>query len=55
MGQFRKFVADGGYVTDGEKGEKKGARGFNTTTGKFAFNSGYSWRKVGFKQTTSTP
>jgi formylglycine-generating enzyme required for sulfatase activity/lipoprotein NlpI len=55
-GQFRQFVADTGYKTDAEKGEKPGAWGWDPAKkGGFAFNEKYSWRYVGFEQTDEHP
>ena len=54
-GQFRQFVADTGYKTDAEKGEKPGAWGWNPDKKKFGFNEKYSWRNVGFEQTDEHP
>jgi sulfatase modifying factor 1 len=54
-GQFRQFVADTGYKTDAEKGEKPGAYGWNPDTKKFGFNEKYSWRNAGFEQTDEHP
>jgi formylglycine-generating enzyme required for sulfatase activity len=54
-GQFRQFVAATGYQTDAEKGRKPGASGWNAETGKFEFNSRYSWRSTGFDQTDNHP
>ena len=55
VGQFRQFVTDAGYATDAEKGEKKGAFGIDSTTGKFSFKAEYSWRNPGFEQTDEHP
>jgi len=54
-GQFRQFVADTGYKTDAEKGEKPGAYGWNPDTKDFEFNEKYSWRNAGFEQTDEHP
>jgi formylglycine-generating enzyme required for sulfatase activity len=55
VGQFRQFVADTGYKTDAEKGEKPGAYGWNPDTKKFGLNEKYSWRNAGFEQTDEHP
>jgi formylglycine-generating enzyme required for sulfatase activity len=54
-GQFRQFVADTGYKTDAEKGEKPGAFGLNPDKKTFGFNADYSWRNAGFPQTDKHP
>ena len=54
-GQFRQFVADTGYKTDAEKGEKPGAWGWNPDKKEFGFNEKYSWRNAGFEQTDEHP
>jgi formylglycine-generating enzyme required for sulfatase activity len=56
-GQFRQFVADTGYKTDAEKGEKPGAGGWgwNPDKKKFEVNEKYSWRNAGFEQTDEHP
>ena len=54
-GQFRQFVADTGYKTDAEKGEKPGACGWNPDKKEFGFNEKYSWRNAGFEQTDEHP
>jgi formylglycine-generating enzyme required for sulfatase activity len=54
-GQFRQFVADTGYKTDAEKGEKPGAWGWNPDKKEFDFNEKYSWRNAGFEQTDEHP
>jgi formylglycine-generating enzyme required for sulfatase activity len=54
-GQFRQFVADTGYKTDAEKGEKPGAWGWNPDAKESQFNEKYSWRTVGFKQIDEHP
>ena len=54
-GQFRQFVADTGYKTDAEKGEKPGAFGWNPDKKEFGFNEKYSWRNAGFEQTDEHP
>ena len=54
-GQFRQFVADTGYKTDAEKGEKPGACGWNPDKKEFDFNEKYSWRNAGFEQTDEHP
>jgi formylglycine-generating enzyme required for sulfatase activity len=54
-GQFRQFVADSGYKTDAEKGDEKGAFGWDPDRKTFGFNEKYSWRNVGFEQTDEHP
>ncbi len=54
-GQFRQFVADTGYKTDAEKGEKPGACGWDPDKKEFGFNEKYSWRNAGFEQTDEHP
>ena len=54
-GQFRRFVADTGYKTDAEKGDTKGAFGWNPEKKAFGFNEKYSWRNAGFEQTDEHP
>ena len=55
VGQFRKFVADGGYVTDGEKGEKKGAAGSIQRRGSSRSIRGTPGGKWVSSRPTSTP
>jgi sulfatase modifying factor 1 len=57
-GQFRQFVKDTGYKTDAEKGDNKGAFGFDPEgKGEFAFNFNekYSWQNAGFEQSDEHP
>ena len=54
-GQFRQFVADTGYKTDAEKGDKPGAWGWNPDKKEFGFNEKYSWRNAGFEQIDEHP
>ncbi len=54
-GQFRQFVADSGYKTDAEKGDSRGAFGWDPDKKKFSFNEKYSWRSAGFEQTDEHP
>jgi formylglycine-generating enzyme required for sulfatase activity len=54
-GQFRRFVADTGYKTDAEKGEKSGAWGWDPDKKAFGVNEKYSWRNAGFAQTDEHP
>jgi len=54
-GQFRQFVADSGYKTDAEKGDTKGAFGWDPDKKDFGFNEKYSWRNAGFEQTDEHP
>jgi len=54
VGQFRQFVADTGYKTDGEK-DPQGSYGVDGTTGKLAQKKEYTWRSPGFPQTDQHP
>ena len=62
-GQFRQFVNDTGYETDGEKPDKgliKGQVGFDPDGGKLSIDKiridkKYSWRNAGFEQTDEHP
>jgi formylglycine-generating enzyme required for sulfatase activity len=54
-GQFRRFVADTGYSTDAETGDRKGASGSNPDKNQFEFSEEYSWRNTGFEQTDEHP
>ncbi|MGO8751456.1 MAG: formylglycine-generating enzyme family protein [Thermoguttaceae bacterium] len=54
-GQFRQFVADSGYKTDAEKGDTKGAPGWDPDTHVVSFNEKHSWRNTGFEQTDEHP
>jgi formylglycine-generating enzyme required for sulfatase activity len=55
VGHFRRFVQDTGYKTDAEKGENKGAIGWDPAGRKFDFKPEYYWRNVGFNQTSEHP
>lgn len=52
VGQFRSFVADSGYKTDGEK-DGLGGWGFDGKT--FSQKPEYNWRDPGFRQTDEHP
>ena len=54
-GQFRQFVADSGYKTDAEKGERPGAWSWDCDKILLSFNKTYSWRNAGFEQTDEHP
>jgi formylglycine-generating enzyme len=54
-GQFRQFVKDSGYNTDVEKGENRGAWGWNPDKKEFGSSRDYSWRNTGFEQTDEHP
>ena len=54
-GQFRQFVADTGYKTAAETGERPGAFGWDPDKKGFGFNAKYSWRNAGFEQTDEHP
>ena len=55
VGQFRCFVTDTAYVTDAEKGEKKGTYGWDAKKKKLSFSQAFSWRDPGFEQTDEFP
>ncbi len=52
VGQFRRFVADTGYKTDGEK-DGTGGWGFDGNT--FSQKPEYNWRDPGLRQTDEHP
>ena len=52
--QFRQFVRDTDYKTDGEK-DGKGGVGWNEEKGKSERHSRYTWRNTGFKQDDNQP
>jgi sulfatase modifying factor 1 len=60
VGQFRRFVAATGYVTDAEK-SKAGGRGFNVDArngdakGQFETSRKYTWKNPGFPQGDDHP
>jgi formylglycine-generating enzyme required for sulfatase activity len=54
-GQFRQFVNDTGYKTDAEKGEHRGAFGWDPDTKELGYNEKCSWQNTGFKQTDEHP
>ncbi len=54
VGQFRKFVADTGYKTTVEGGEK-GCFGWNAAAGKLEPGPKFSWKNPGWKQTDDCP
>jgi formylglycine-generating enzyme required for sulfatase activity len=54
-GQFRQFVADTGYKTGAEKGERPGAIFWDPDKKAFGFNEKYSWRNAGFEQSDEHP
>ena len=55
-GQFQQFIADTGYKTDAEKGEKPGANGWNPDKKAIEdVNEKYSWQNTGFEQTDEHP
>lgn len=55
FGQFRRFVADSGYVTDAESDEL-GGWGYDSNARAFHRPpKTYSWRHTGFPQTESSP
>lgn len=60
VGQFRRFVAATGYVTDAEKGGtsfEDGKRGANVLQpdGTWAYHEQASWRNPGFEQSDDHP
>ena len=54
-GQFRQFVADTGYKTDAEKGERPGASGWDPDKKEWAFSEKFSWRNPSYEQTDEHP
>ncbi len=54
-GQFRQFVADTGYETDAEKGERPGASGWNPDKKEWGFSEKFSWRNPSYEQTDEHP
>ena len=53
-GQFRRFVDDTGYKTEGEM-DGKGSWGGNTDQTKFEQSPRYTWQNAGFDQTDEHP
>jgi sulfatase modifying factor 1 len=53
VGQFRQFVNDAKYQTDGER-DGKGGWGVNDA-GSIEMNGKYTWKSPGFKQTDDHP
>ncbi|HWE39224.1 MAG TPA: bifunctional serine/threonine-protein kinase/formylglycine-generating enzyme family protein [Isosphaeraceae bacterium] len=53
-GQFRKFVEDTGYKTEGEK-DGTGAYGWDAEKKGFHQDSKYTWRNPGFEQADDHP
>ncbi len=53
-GQFRRFVDDAGYQTEGER-DGKGGWGWNEDAKKFEQNPRYNWQNAGFEQTDEHP
>jgi formylglycine-generating enzyme required for sulfatase activity len=53
VGQFRKFVADTGYVTDAEA--EKGGQVLNKENGRFTKKDGTSWKDPGWQVTDDQP
>ena len=53
VGQFKQFVKETGYQTEGEK-DGKGGWGLDAT-GKFVRDARYTWRSPGFAQTDDHP
>jgi formylglycine-generating enzyme required for sulfatase activity len=54
VGQFRRFVEQTGYRTDGER-DGNGGYGWNEATQKFELAPKYTWRNPGFAQTDDHP
>jgi formylglycine-generating enzyme required for sulfatase activity/nucleoside phosphorylase len=54
LGQFRKFVGDAGYKTEGQR-DGTGAFGWNVKKKEWAKAPKYSWRNPGFEQTDEHP
>lgn len=54
VAQFRNFVEDSGYKTDGEK-DGKGSYGFDLEKGCFSKKPEYTWQNTGFQQTDDHP
>ena len=53
-GQFRRFVDDAGYQTEGES-DGKGGSGWNEEARKFEQDPKYTWQSPGFEQTDEHP
>ena len=53
VGQFERFVARTGYMSEAEK--RRGAYVLDPATGSWAFVQGVSWRDPGFAQTKDHP
>ena len=53
VGQFRQFVDDTSYKTDGEKSGK--AWGYDAASGNRLEGPQYTWRKTGFEQSDDHP
>ncbi len=53
VGQFRKFVEETGYVTDGE--DAKGGQTFNAQNRRFEKKDGTSWKNPGWTVTSDMP
>ena len=54
-GEFRQFVTGAEYKTGAEKGNVKGAFGWDSEKKEFGFDEKYSWRNAGFEQTDEHP
>jgi formylglycine-generating enzyme required for sulfatase activity/serine/threonine protein kinase len=53
-GQFRRFVDEAGYQTEGEK-DGKGGLGWNEKTESLEQNPKFTWQNAGFSQTDDHP
>ena len=56
VGEFKRFVADTGYLSTAEQpGAEAGCMGWQTSTARFARQASASWRKTGFEQDDQHP
>ena len=54
VGDFRKFVSDSSYKTEGEK-DGKGGYGYDVEKGSWSQKPEYTWRNPGFSQSDEHP
>ena len=54
-GQFREFVKETNYVSDAEREDKRGAKGWDQDRKDLVWSAKYSWRNTGFEQTDEHP